>query len=308
MRRARSPAVYAPVVRGRDLLHPLPLSAVALLALNDHLLKASSWAPRALTGKLSDFAGLFFFPILLVAMGRVARPTARTAPLAIGAAALTALVFAAIKIEPHANALAARALGSCARDATDLVALPMTALGALWCVLRQRAEEGRRWARSAAMLVAALASVATSRAYRPPCPVAPTGEAHRSWDALCARTPGATVSIDGSRVSVTLDVTPNGPGCLLRSRGFAVDQHLRPGLTARTTLPPPGGAIDQLTRWRLQADLPYAATCDTLRLGLLIDVAGERDPYSAPHASPGVKDVQAIADVPILSCGPKEAP
>lgn len=295
--------VYARGVRGRDLLHPVPISAVAVLALNDHVLKASSWAPRALTGKLSDFAGLFFFPILLVAIARLARGRrpVRAAPTSIVAAALTALVFTAIKLDPHANAIAARVLGACALDATDLVALPMTALGALWCVRRQHAQEGRRWARTAAVLVAALASVATSRAYRPPCPAAPTGEVHRSWDALCARTPGATVTTTGSTVFIALDVTPHGPPCLLRHGGFAIDQHLRPGLSARTTVQPPGGPIEQTTRWQLQAELPYAATCDALRLGLLFELPGERDPYSSPR---GPTHVAGIADVPILSCGP----
>jgi len=49
----------------RDLAHPLPLLAVVVLCLNDHFLKGSGLLPGWLTGKLSDFAGLFFFPILL---------------------------------------------------------------------------------------------------------------------------------------------------------------------------------------------------------------------------------------------------
>src|SRR3972149_6580371 len=42
---------------------PASLGAVALLLLNDHFLKQAY--PSILTGKLSDFAGLFFFPFLL---------------------------------------------------------------------------------------------------------------------------------------------------------------------------------------------------------------------------------------------------
>ena len=46
--------------------HPLSLGAVALLLLNDHVLKQAF--PSILTGKLSDFAGLFFFPFLLAVL------------------------------------------------------------------------------------------------------------------------------------------------------------------------------------------------------------------------------------------------
>src|SRR5690242_20127817 len=52
------------------LLHPLPLAAVAVLAINDHLLKGAGVLPGWLTGKLSDIAGLFFFPLLLTALAR----------------------------------------------------------------------------------------------------------------------------------------------------------------------------------------------------------------------------------------------
>lgn len=272
-------------MRGRDLLHPLPISAVALLALNDHVLKASNWAPRALTGKLSDVAGLFFFPILLVSIARSVRPV-RTAPAAIAAASLTALVFAAIKLDVRANAAAAWLLGSCALDPSDLVALPMTALAALWCVRREHAGEGTRFARTAAMIVASLASVATSRPHRPPCPPTPTGEVHWSFDKLCARSNGATVLTAHAAVSITLDLTANSPGCALSTRGFAIDQQVRPGLSARTIVTPPSAVIDQTSRWTLQAELPYAATCEALRLGLLVE--------------------GAIVDVPIVACGPKE--
>lgn len=51
-------------------MHPLPMAAVLLLAINDHWLKQAH--PSALTGKLSDFAGLFFFPLLLEAFVEVA--------------------------------------------------------------------------------------------------------------------------------------------------------------------------------------------------------------------------------------------
>jgi hypothetical protein len=48
------------------LLHPITLVALALWALNDHLLKG--WGPAVLTGKLSDVAALVVCPIVLLGM------------------------------------------------------------------------------------------------------------------------------------------------------------------------------------------------------------------------------------------------
>ena len=48
---------------GEGLLHPVPLLAIGLLVLNDHVLKDAFH--NAVTGKLSDFAGMAFFPLLL---------------------------------------------------------------------------------------------------------------------------------------------------------------------------------------------------------------------------------------------------
>ena len=133
------------------LLHPLAIVAIALLAANDHLFK-EQW-PGAVTGKLSDLAGLAFFPLLLqaaweLAGGRVA--SRRVLALCAGA---TATVFALVNVLPvadaayeialgtlqwPAHALAAladgRALPSLARvahvaDAGDLIALPAAAAG-----------------------------------------------------------------------------------------------------------------------------------------------------------------------------------
>ncbi|RYZ89479.1 MAG: hypothetical protein EOP04_06720 [Proteobacteria bacterium] len=46
------------------LRHPMVLAALVLLLLNDHVFKQSSYA-GFLTGKISDFAGLFFFPFFV---------------------------------------------------------------------------------------------------------------------------------------------------------------------------------------------------------------------------------------------------
>lgn len=70
------------------LLHPVTLGAMALLAVNDHWGKYA-W-PGWLTGKLSDCAGLVFFPILLVFAGLSRR-------WAVG---LTAIGFTLVKTVP----------------------------------------------------------------------------------------------------------------------------------------------------------------------------------------------------------------
>ncbi len=135
------------------LLAPWALAALAVLVLNDHWLK-HAW-PGVLSGKLSDVAGLALFPALLhdAWLWLSRRPTERRARRAVAIATLlTAVTFAAVKLWPPAGELyrwglaaaqwpffAARAaLGgrgwpalapvALVQDATDLLALPFTAL------------------------------------------------------------------------------------------------------------------------------------------------------------------------------------
>jgi hypothetical protein len=88
---------------GELLLHPFALTALGVLLLNDHLLKAQ-W-PGLVTGKLSDFAGLLILPLFLHAVwigavritGRV--PDDHSARVALFASCLVSgLAFAAIKL------------------------------------------------------------------------------------------------------------------------------------------------------------------------------------------------------------------
>jgi hypothetical protein len=114
-----------------------PVCAIAVLVLNDHVLKGR--APGLITGKLSDAAGLFVFPLLIFAaldsMPTTWRPGRRTLA---GAIVTTTCVFAAAKLG-RAGALAyGAALGSLrgvghvfssrpvdvVSDPTDLAALP----------------------------------------------------------------------------------------------------------------------------------------------------------------------------------------
>ncbi len=88
---------------GDGLLHPVPLAAIGLLLVNDHLLKAA-W-PGPLTGKLSDVAGLILFPLVLVASWEFAR-TGLGRPVTVGlgasvvAVVTTGVVFAFVKLDP----------------------------------------------------------------------------------------------------------------------------------------------------------------------------------------------------------------
>ncbi|MGC4119234.1 MAG: hypothetical protein QM765_32650 [Myxococcales bacterium] len=140
------------------MLHPLALAAVALLLLNDHLFKATfaSWW----TGKLSDCAGLSFFPLFLQALWEWGCAAARrfrghSMRFLLGSAVATGLSFALVKTwEPFTRAysfiwgalgwpvsaaqtlLAGAALPPLAQaqvvaDSSDLIALPCLAL-ALW--------------------------------------------------------------------------------------------------------------------------------------------------------------------------------
>lgn len=109
--------------RERDLLHPIALAALATLIINDRFLK-SAW-PSWWTGKLSDVAGMMFFPLLLAAVLGHRRTCI----------AVTMIAFALVKLWLPANALAAHVLGALngatveiVRDPTDLLALPF----ALW--------------------------------------------------------------------------------------------------------------------------------------------------------------------------------
>ena len=139
-------------MRGSAMLHPAVLASMLLLIVNDHVLKHAY--PGFFTGKLSDVAGLAFFPVLLWSLLEVL--ARRPPPLSLRACAacivVTGLVFAATKTWPPAGEAYAQAIAllqwpvralvavvagvarpalgrvSFAVDATDLLALPALAL------------------------------------------------------------------------------------------------------------------------------------------------------------------------------------
>jgi hypothetical protein len=151
------------------LSHPAWWLSLALLALNDHVLKAAGVLPAWLTGKLSDVAGLVVAPVLLAALvgGRDRAPR-------FAAFAAVTVCFVAIKTSVAASGAYVGALalvGLAARnvcDATDLVAL--AALPLAWRLCERTPS---RWTGAStqrlAVVLGGLACVATSQeSPRPP--------------------------------------------------------------------------------------------------------------------------------------------
>ncbi|MCB2412005.1 hypothetical protein LGT39_03970 [Demequina sp. TTPB684] len=158
----------------RWLAHPVSLVAIGVLVLNDHVLKAAygTWW----TGKLSDVAGLVFFPALVaVALAAVARVLRRpeVRQLDLAAVAITGVGFVWVKATWAGAATASAVLSAIAgpsvvrADVTDLLALPALGLAA-WVAGRSRTQGSARRARLknsvtvAVVPLALLASVATS--------------------------------------------------------------------------------------------------------------------------------------------------
>lgn len=132
------------------LASPLPLTGLALMALNDHWLR-QAW-PNALTFKLSDVGVLLYFPALLCALwGLLPRPWAPR-PLSRGAVlsscGLSGAALAVLNLSPGAARLYSEALEAMlpgsyvyTPDASDCLALlvvPIVALNGLKRLVRER--------------------------------------------------------------------------------------------------------------------------------------------------------------------------
>ena len=128
---------------GGALPHPVALLSIALLIVNDHFLKPTyaNW----ITGKLSDFAGLVFFPLLLVSAWELVRNRGPSRTALNVACVVTAIVFTLAKTTAVGSlafqwglglaqwpfrVIAGHSLAPVAHvmDATDLIALPSIAL------------------------------------------------------------------------------------------------------------------------------------------------------------------------------------
>jgi hypothetical protein len=158
------------------------VAALALMLFNDHLLKG--WFPGWITGKSSDFAFLFFAPIVVVFVMR-----ARSRLAILACYALPTATFVAINLSPAASNALAEALSLLVPtqlwpDPSDLIALVSLPVSLSYLV-RQRndAEIGR----SIQMIVTATAAfgcMATSPR-RDYVAIPPTHEpVYMSWEEL----------------------------------------------------------------------------------------------------------------------------
>jgi hypothetical protein len=122
-----------------EAVHPVTLAAVGLLVVNDWVLKP--WlGPGAVTGKLSDIAGLVFAPVVMsaalglalhvaAALGARVDPSLSRRRLLLCTAA-TGCVFAAVKLDPAAARLVADAVARLGRPAAIYLDR-----SDLWCLL-----------------------------------------------------------------------------------------------------------------------------------------------------------------------------
>ncbi|GIE83025.1 hypothetical protein Aph02nite_89750 [Actinoplanes philippinensis] len=144
------------------------MTALALLIINDHLLK-SAW-PGWVTGKLSDAAGMVLAPPLLAALTGLLAPRLPFRRLAIAAIVTVGAGFLVVKLWGYGAQLASAAWSlitpSLVRaDPSDLMACPFLSL-AWWTADRPLGVvPARRWMRAlrlAVMLPAALFGVAAT--------------------------------------------------------------------------------------------------------------------------------------------------
>jgi len=126
----------------RSLAHPVSLTAIVVLLLNDHWLRLHH--PSWLTGKLGDFAWLVFAPLIAALLFAWCIPSRRKAQGTIVGTlsiAFIGLWFALAKTAPAIHTLTTNVWngiigweGSLRLDATDLLTLPALFISAwIWC-------------------------------------------------------------------------------------------------------------------------------------------------------------------------------
>jgi hypothetical protein len=138
-----------------------------MLLLNDHVFKIIS--PSWITGKLSDFAGLFFFPFIVAAglSGLLARFNFKTHVLGQFSFGLVAIWFFFLKISPNINSLTTQlwsfVIGLPVQfilDWTDILGL--TAMVPAWKLWKQQHQAAFSKLAYVGLVVGAYATLATS--------------------------------------------------------------------------------------------------------------------------------------------------
>jgi hypothetical protein len=92
------------------LLHPIAIASIVVLVVNDHVLKAL--APGFVTGKLSDVAGLVFFPLLIASLAEIVTGTGHRRVVLAGSITTTLLLFAVVKATSSGSEIFALGLGA----------------------------------------------------------------------------------------------------------------------------------------------------------------------------------------------------
>jgi hypothetical protein len=206
------------------LCHPVTVTALALLIVNDHVLK-SAW-PGWVTGKLSDVAGMVLAPPLLAALAGLIAPRSSFRRVAVAAIVAVGCGFAFVKLRGYGAELASEAWSlftpSLVRaDPTDLLALPF--LGVAWWTAHRplTGVPARRWLRAlrlAVILPAALFGVAATSATPTPEAFVVVVEGDALYlGATTGMEPAWSVSHDGGRTFVDTEPLPawrheTGPG------------------------------------------------------------------------------------------------
>ena len=235
------------------------LGALAVLVLNDHVLKHA--CPSWMTGKASDVAGLFLFPILAGAFGGTrSKMVARVAAVAGG------LFFALCKLSPDVCGWVTEHVARTTADPSDLLALPMLALGVRFAA---PVELGgvTRWRDRVGVVLASIASMATSAQPGPRPPQMPQGPIVAAPH-VCASLEMLGVEPKGTELVVHVRLTHTSaasstiPPCNVRllakvtakpSDGVAFASQAR----ATPVVVDPGARADVA----VSVAMPYATTC-----------------------------------------------
>jgi tetratricopeptide (TPR) repeat protein len=254
------------------LLHPLTLMALGLLALNDHVLRRL-W-PSPITGKLGDFAWLFFAPLAAAALlelvwprglrpDRFGRPVRSLGMIGFG---LVGGIFALAKTVPACHAvvvgMASGAFGfpvGWRRDPTDVVALlVMVPAWQLW-----RHAPRRSTGRVRSMLVLAAALLLTV-ANSPAPPTNPGIDAVWAADGLLFAGDGVNQTFRSSDGGMTwialtkLEVEATGAARSTREAGPNATPTVEPEQTRLAVLTAEAVAVQRCEPWAIVEAVPPA--------------------------------------------------
>jgi hypothetical protein len=185
---------------GSALVHPITLTALFTLALNDHVLKRV--CPGVVTGKLSDFAGVVLLPVFMHALIELAAARIWRRPLSaaagdrwlLGCVVVSLLAFGLPEVSPAAELVYRYGLGGAqwpfralaallaadalpdvrpvraTADVTDLLAVPMGIVAYWLASVRQKTLPGTPGHASVAKRVRIAACSSPIDAPSPPPP------------------------------------------------------------------------------------------------------------------------------------------